>query len=84
MKQTTEKDVYKFQTKKSKDYEGVVLADDTHIMVGKKKMHILFPKDKFVEIFNQQIKENRNYIGVTFDEIEIDAIIKGLESLTKK
>ena len=77
---------YEFGIKKSKKlgYEAVVLADNTHMVIGKKQVTFMFPKKKFKKIFLDQINnKKRDYIGVSFSEVELDAIMKGIEELSK-
>lgn len=77
---------YEFGIKRHEelDYEAVVLADDTHLVLGKKEMTLMFPKKKFKKIFQDQIDDkSKAFIGVTFTMMEINAMMKGLGELAK-
>jgi len=81
-----EKETYEFGIKEHKDlgYKAVVLADDTHIVLGK-EVTIMYPKKKFIPIFKEQMKDKkRAYIGVSFSKIELEAIMKGIEMLDRQ
>ena len=51
--------IYEFGIKKIKhsEYQAVVLEDDTHMVIHKDQMSLMFPSNKFKPIFEQQIKE---------------------------
>lgn len=73
---------YNFGIKENGDMKAVVLADNTHIVLSGKNVIIMFPKNKFEQIFKEQIDDvKREFIGISFSEIELDAIMKGLERL---
>ena len=77
---------YKFGIKEHKelDYQAIVLADDTHVVLGGDGVTIMFPKDKFVPIFKDQMKDkNKKYVGISFSKIELSAIMKGLDIIVK-
>jgi len=80
-----EKETYEFGIKELKDlgFKAVVLADNTHIVLGK-EVTIMYPKKKFIQIFKKQMSDKkRAYIGVSFSEVELNAIMKGLKMLER-
>ena len=81
------KGTYKFGIKEVKElgWQAVVLADDTHLVIGKKELTILYPKKKFTPIFKKQMSDrSRYYIGVSFSDTELSAIMQGMDMLLKK
>ncbi len=64
---------------------AVILEDDTHLVFGDKTLTFLYPKTKFIKIFEKQIKDKgKKYIGVAYTRIEVEAIMKGLSMIVKK
>jgi len=86
MKSGDNKKFYHYSIKENKDlgFMAVVLADDTHIVIHKHKIGIGFPKKKFNKLFKEQIKDRKKtYLWVEFSEIELQAIMEGVNILVK-
>ncbi len=78
---------YKFGIKENKEmgYKGIILQDGTQLIFTKNEnefLSLMFPKEKFLKIFKKQIDDKKaTHIGVTFNKIEVQAILKGMSEL---
>ena len=77
---------YNFGIKENKElgYKGIILKDKTQLVITKTGLSLMFPKKKFLKIFQKQIQDkSRTHIGIMFNKLELKAIIKGLFELYK-
>lgn len=71
---------------KEKNYAKIVLSDDTRIVMFQKTKTVsfMYPKEKFIQIFEKQIKNGNTHIGVEFSESEMGELLTGLGILMEK
>jgi hypothetical protein len=80
-----EKYTFGIKANRKLGYKGIILQDKTQLILNKDGLNIMLPREKFVKIFNKQIKDKkRTHIGITFNYQELNALLVGFEELLKK